>query len=82
MRGVVLYQSGDVEIVQNTGGGFDAGSTENGGVGRKKEYIYPSSCDVLVQLVRCDNFDSSPAFCWLLNTKRPNLLLAQPPGSS
>jgi hypothetical protein len=35
---------------------------EKGGVGGKKRYIYLSSGDFIVQLVRDDNFDSYPAF--------------------
>jgi len=51
-RGVVLYKSHDVEIVQDAvcliaGGVFNTGGKENGGVGRKKGYIYMSSCDLI-----------------------------------
>ena len=81
-RGVVLCKSRDVEIVQDTGCVFNMGGIENGGVGGKKGYIYPSSCDLLVPLVRYYNFDSYTAFCWLINTTRPSLHLAQPLGTS
>jgi len=81
-RGVVLCQSHDVKIVQVASGVFDTGGKENQGVGGKKRYIYSSSCDLLVQLVRYDNIDSYPAFCWLTNTKRPSLHLAQQPSTS
>jgi len=81
-RGVVLWKSREVEIVQDAGGVFDTGGKENGSLGGKKRYIYSSSCDFLVQLVRYDDFDSYPAFCWLMNIKRPSLHLAQPPGTS
>ena len=43
---------------------FNTGGKENGGVGRKKGYIYSSSRDFLVHVSRYDNFDSYPAFCW------------------
>ena len=69
-RGVILCKSHDVKIVQDAGGVFNMGGKENDGVGGKKGYIYSSSCDFLVQLVRYDNFDSYPAFCCLTNTKR------------
>jgi len=42
-RGVVLYKSHDVKIVQDAGGVFNTGGKENGGVGGKKGYIYSSS---------------------------------------
>jgi len=80
-RGVVSCQSRDVEIVQDAGGLFHTGGKENEDVGGKKGYIYPSSCDFLVQHVRYDNFDSYPAFCWLTNTKQPSLHPAQAPGT-
>ena len=51
MRGVVLCQSHDVEIVQDTGGVCNMGSKENGGVSGMKGYIYSSSCD-LIHIVR------------------------------
>ena len=50
-RGVVLCKSSNVEMVQDAGSVFDTGVKENGGVGRKKGYIYSSSSDCLVQLV-------------------------------
>ena len=81
-RGNVLCKSRDVKIVKDAGGVFNTGGKENEGVGGKKGYIYSSSCDFLVQLVRYDNFDSYPAFCWLTNTKRPSFHLAHPPGTS
>ena len=82
MRGVILCNSGDVEKVQDARSVFKSGGKENEGVGRKKRYIYSSSSDFLVQLVRYDNVDAYPAFSWLTNTKRPSLRLAQPPGPS
>jgi len=39
--------------------------------------IYLSSCNFLVQLVKYDNFDSYPMFCWSTNTIRPSLHHAQ-----
>jgi len=74
-RGVVLCKSRDVEIIQDTGGVFNMGGKENGGVGGKNEYIYPSSCNFLVQLVRYDNFDSYPAFGWFMNRNSPAFIL-------
>jgi len=50
-RGVVLYKSRDVVIVQDAGGVFNTEGKENGGEGGKKGYIYSISCDFLVQLV-------------------------------
>ena len=82
MRGVVLCKSHDVEILQDAGSVFNPGGEEKGGVGRKKGYTYSTSCDFLVQLVRCEIFDSYPAFWWLMNTKRPSLHLAKSPGTS
>jgi len=82
MRGIVLCQSPDVEIVQKAGGGFNMRGKENGGVGGRKGYIYLSSWNFLVQLLRYDNFDSYPAFCWLTDTKWPSLHLVQPTGTS
>ena len=58
------------------------GGKENGGVGRKKGYIYLSLCDFLFQLVRYEIFNSYPAFCGVMNTKRPSDHLGQPPGTS
>ena len=57
-RGVVLCKTRDVEIGQDPGSVFIMAGKENGGVDRKKGYIYSSSCHFLVQLVRYDNFDS------------------------
>jgi len=51
-RGVVLGKSRDVQIVQDGGGGYDPGGKEKGGVGGKKGYIYSSSGNFSVQLVR------------------------------
>jgi len=77
----VLCQSRDDSIVLDAYCVLNSGGKGNEGVGRKKGYIYSSSCEYLVQLVRYDNFDSYPAFCWLTNKKRPSLNLAQPPGT-
>ena len=41
---------------------YNTGGTENGGIGGKKRYIYSSSSDFLVQLVRYETFDSDPGF--------------------
>jgi len=60
-RGVVLCKSRDVDIIQDPGGVFNMGGKEKGGVGGKKGYIYLSSSDFLVQLVRYNDFDSYPA---------------------
>ena len=81
-RGVVLCNSRDVKIVQDAGSIFNAGGKGNETVGGKKGYIYSSSCDFLVLLVRYGNFDSYPAFCWLMNTKQPTFHVARPPGTS
>ena len=41
MRGIVLYKSCDVEIVQDAGGVLNTGRKENGGVGgKKREWRY------------------------------------------
>jgi len=79
--GVVLCKSRDVKIVQDAGGVLITGRKENGGEGgknrewmcRREEGIY------ILEFLR---FDSYPACCWLLNTKRPSLHLAQPPSTS
>jgi len=81
-RGVVLGKSHDVKIVQDAGGVYNTGGTENGGVGGKKGYIYSSSDDFLVQPVKYDPFDSYPEFCWLMNSKRPSHHFVQRPGTS
>jgi len=47
MRGVVLCKSRDVERVEDAGGVLNTGGKENEGVGRKKDYIYSSSCDLI-----------------------------------
>jgi hypothetical protein len=78
-RGIVLCRSRNVEIVQDAASVFNTGGKENGGVDGREGYIDPSSCDFLVQLVRYNTLDSYPAFCWLMNTKRPSLHLAQQP---
>jgi len=77
-----LFKSRNVETVQDAGGVFNTGVTENGGLGGKKRNIYSSSCDFWVELVRYDNVDLYSVFCWILNTKRPNHYLAQPQGTS
>jgi len=48
---------------------------EKGGVCGKNGYTYSSSGDFLVQGSTCE-------FCWLKNTKRPNLLLVEIQGTS
>ena len=75
IRGVVLFKSCDVKIAQDSGGVFNTEGKEKVGVGGKKGYIYSSSSDFLVQLVRYDNFDSYPALYWLTNTQWPSLHL-------
>jgi len=82
MKGVVLCNTHGVKIVKEAGGVFNTRGEEYGGVSGKNGCIYSSSCDFLVPLVRYDNFDSYPAFCWLANTKWPSLYLAQPLGIS
>jgi len=77
MGGFVLSKSRCVEISQDASSVYNTGVKENGGVGGKKGYIYSSAGDFLVQLVRYGNFDSYPVFCWLTQTKRPSLHLAQ-----
>jgi len=69
-------------IVQDAGGLLNMGGKENGGVDGKNGYIYPSTCDFLIQLVRYDYFDSYPAICWLMKTIQRSLHVAQPPGTS
>jgi len=81
-RGIVICRSSEVEIIRDAAGVFNAGGHENGGVGGKKGYIYSSSCNFLVQLVRYQYFDSYPSFSWLTNTKRHSLGPAQPPSIS
>jgi hypothetical protein len=44
MRAVVLCKLHDVEIVQDAAGVVNMGVEDNGVVGRKKGYIYCSSC--------------------------------------
>jgi len=82
MRAVVLCQSRDVEIAQDAGSFFNIGVKEKGEVGEKKGYIYSSSCDSLVQLVRYDIFDSYLAFCWLTKTDGISLHFTQLRGTS
>jgi hypothetical protein len=74
MRGVVLFKSRDVKIVQDAAGALNTGGKDNGGAGGKKEYIYSSSGNFLVQ-------GSTGEFCWLTNTKRHSLYLTAPPGT-
>jgi len=50
-RGNVVCKSYVAERVQDAGGMFNTGGKQNGGQGRKKGYIYLSSCDFFVQLV-------------------------------
>jgi hypothetical protein len=45
-RCIVFCKSRDVEIVLDAASVFDMGGKPNGGVGRKKEYIYSSFCDL------------------------------------
>jgi hypothetical protein len=74
-RDVLLWKSLDVEIVQDAAGVFNMGGKDNGGVARKKGYIYSSSGDFLVQ-------GSTREICWLTNTERCSHHLAAPPGTS
>ena len=60
-RGVVLFLSNEVEIVQDAGSVFYTGGKENGSLAGKKGYVYFSSCNFLVQLVRYDSFNLHPA---------------------
>jgi len=78
LRGVVLCNWCDVEIVQDDGGMIYTEGKEREGVGWAKGFIY--LC-FLVQLVRYDNCDTYPVCCWLRNTQRPSLHLATPPGT-
>ena len=50
-----MWRSCDVEGVEHAGGELNMGRKENVGVGRKKGYIYSSSCNFLVQLVSLVN---------------------------
>jgi len=77
-RGVVLCNSRDVEIVQNAGGVFNCWRCVQywrirESRCRREEGIY------ILEFLRVGSY---PAFCWLMNTKRPILHLAQPPGTS
>jgi hypothetical protein len=49
---VVVCKSHYCEIVQDSGGEFNNGGNENGGVGGKKGYAYSSFCDFLVEFLR------------------------------
>jgi len=60
---------------QDAVGVYNTGGKEKGGEGGNKGYIYSISCDFLVQGSTCE-------FCWLTNTKRPSLHLAELPGTS
>jgi len=60
-----MCKSCDIKLVQDAGGVFDTGGNVYGDVGGTKGYIYSSSCDFLVYLVRYHNFDSYPAVCGL-----------------
>jgi len=82
LTGVVLCKSHYVEMVQDAGSVFNMGGNVKGGTNGKKGFMYSSFCDCLVQLVRYESFHSDSAFCWLINTKRHSLHLAQPPGTS
>jgi hypothetical protein len=42
-----LCKSSDIKIVQDADGVFNKGGKENEGVGRKKGYVYSSSCDLI-----------------------------------
>jgi hypothetical protein len=77
-RGVVLCKSHDVEIVQDAGGLFNYWRCvyyrrKRESRGSREEGIY------LLEFLRLGSY---PALCWFLNTKRPSLHLAQPPGTS
>jgi hypothetical protein len=52
-RGVELCKSRDVEIVQDAAGVFIMRGQDNGSVGGKKEYIYATSGNFLVQGSTC-----------------------------
>jgi len=80
--GIVWSKSHDVEIVRAAGCVFNKGETETGAVSGKKGIIYSGSCDIWVQLVRYDNNDSYPEFCWFIHSTRPGLSAAEPPGIS
>ena len=80
-RGVVLFKSRDVEIVQDVGGVFNTGRMENGGVGEKKRE-WRCRQEERIYILEFLQIDSYPACCWLMNTKRPSLHLAQPPSTS
>jgi hypothetical protein len=58
MKGDVLCKSHDVEIVQNARSGFIIEGKVNAGSRVKDGYIYSSSCDFLVPLLRYENVDS------------------------
>ena len=78
MIGVVLCKSLEVEIIQDVGGVFKHWlcveyGRKSESRRRRKEGIY------ILQSLR---FRSYPTLCWLMNTTRPRLHLAQPPGTS
>jgi len=77
-----LCKAPDVEIVQDAGGVFNTEGKENGSLGGKEGYIYSSSCNSLIQLARHENFESYPAFHWLMNKTQPSIHLAEPPATS
>ena len=77
MRGIIVCKWCDFEIVQDAGGEFNASGLQNGHVGDEMRYIYSSSANFLIQLVRYDTFNWYPACCWLTNTKWPSLHFAQ-----
>jgi len=81
LRAVVLCKSRDVEIVQDAGSVFNMGRKENRGLGgKRREWRYRREEGIyILEFLR---FDSYPACCWLMNTKRPSLHLAQPPSAS
>jgi hypothetical protein len=64
-RVVILCKSCVVERVQDAGGVFNMGGKQNGGEGRKKGYIYLSSCDILVKLVLLvtEHKTAQPSWC-------------------
>jgi len=69
-RGVGVCKSQDVKLVHYAGAVINTGGKENEGERMKMEYIYLSSYNILIQLLRYDTFDSYRAFYWIRRTKQ------------
>ena len=75
-----MRKSRAVEIVQNAGGVFNLERQENEGeYGKKRDWSCRRQEGIYIR--QCLRFDSYPAFCWSMNTKRSSLHLAQQPST-